>query len=115
MILVRGNHDRHAGDPPDGWNLKCVDAPTQSGRLTLTHHPLFDEALPSLAGHLHPKFRMRTRSEDLKCPCFLIRQQTLVLPAFGHFIDHGTIKPEPGDQIFLVAAHEVIPVTPNHA
>lgn len=108
MTLVRGNHDRHAGDPSDEWNLRCVDSPARSGALTLTHYPLFDDACPSLAGHLHPKFRMRTRAEDLKLPCFLVRRKTLVLPAFGHFIDHGTIKPDRGDDIYVIATNEVI-------
>jgi DNA ligase-associated metallophosphoesterase len=108
MTLVRGNHDRHAGDPPSEWNLRCVDAPAQSGRITLTHHPLFDDASPCLAGHLHPKFKMRTRAEELKLPCFLMRRQTLVLPAFGQFIDHGVIKPEPNDDIYVIASDEVI-------
>ena len=27
IMLVRGNHDRHAGDPPDDLRINCVNAP----------------------------------------------------------------------------------------
>jgi DNA ligase-associated metallophosphoesterase len=110
VTLIRGNHDRHAGDPSLEWRLTCVDAPTRLGNFTLAHYPPFDNASPALAGHLHPKFRLRSGAEDLKLPCFLIRRQTLVLPAFGQFIDHGFILPEPADHIYVVAGREVIPI-----
>lgn len=112
MTLVRGNHDRRAGDPPDEWNFQCVDAPTQFGPLQLTHHPLFDCQSFNLAGHLHPKWRGRSRAEDLKLPCFLLRRQTLVLPAFGRFIDHDVIVPKVDDEIYVVAGGEVICTQP---
>ena len=108
MLLVRGNHDFHAGDPPSEWQLQCVDAPSLSGELILTHYPLFDAQSFNLAGHLHPKFRMRSRAEDLKLPCFLMRRQTLVLPAYGQFIDHGTIVPDVEDDIYVVAEGVVL-------
>ncbi|HET6423591.1 MAG TPA: ligase-associated DNA damage response endonuclease PdeM, partial [Planctomycetaceae bacterium] len=103
MTLVRGNHDQHAGDPPTDWQFDCVNAPMPCGPLTLTHHPLFDERTFNLAGHLHPKWRGRSRAEDLKLPCFLLRRRSLVLPAFGHFIDHGVIAPQASDHIYVVA------------
>ena len=28
IYLVRGNHDRHAGDPPADWQMEMVDGPT---------------------------------------------------------------------------------------
>ena len=27
VVLVRGNHDARAGDPPADWNVRCVDEP----------------------------------------------------------------------------------------
>src|SRR5690242_10324517 len=27
MVLVRGNHDRHAGDPPESLGIRCIDPP----------------------------------------------------------------------------------------
>lgn len=103
MTLVRGNHDQQAGDPPANWELGCVDEPVESSPFTLTHHPLFDGHTFNLAGHLHPKWRARSRADVLQLPCFLLRQRSLVLPAFGRFIDHGVIAPQAADQIVVVA------------
>ena len=88
--------------------MQCVDAPTIVGGMTLTHHPLFDGQSFNLAGHLHPKWRGVSRAEDLKLPCFLLRQNSLVLPAFGGFIDHGVIDLHGTDRIYVVADGEVI-------
>ncbi len=111
MTLVRGNHDLQTGDPPPDWKMHCVSAPAQSGPFVLTHYPLFDGRTLNLAGHLHPKWRARSRADDLKLPCFLLRQQSLVLPAFGRFIDHGVIKPQIADLIFAVAEDAIMPCT----
>lgn len=108
IVLIRGNHDQHAGDPPSEWQLRCVDAPHAAGDLLQSHVPLFDNVRPNLAGHLHPKYRLRSRAEDLKFPCFLLRRQTLVLPAFGRFIDHGLIVPHVADDIYIVVEGEII-------
>ncbi|MEM8535353.1 MAG: metallophosphoesterase, partial [Chloroflexota bacterium] len=37
MLLVRGNHDQHAGDPPDEWGITCVDAPVLLSPFSLLH------------------------------------------------------------------------------
>ena len=37
--LVRGNHDRHAGDPPTDLRINCVDAPAFLPPFVLRHQP----------------------------------------------------------------------------
>jgi DNA ligase-associated metallophosphoesterase len=108
--LIRGNHDRRAGDPPSGWNVECLDEPSARGNLQLRHRPRFEDAKPTLAGHLHPKFRMIQGPDHLRLPCFLMRRKTLVLPAFGDFIDHAVIARQPNDSVFVVAGSEVIQI-----
>lgn len=110
MTLIRGNHDRGTGDPPPDWELICLDAPVQWRSLALTHDPLCDGKTWNVAGHLHPKWRWRSRAETIKLPCFLLRQRSLVLPAFGRFIDHGVISQQPSDVIYVVAEGAVVSV-----
>jgi Predicted ICC-like phosphoesterases len=38
LTLVRGNHDRKAGDPPE-WNIACVEAGASLGPFVLNHEP----------------------------------------------------------------------------
>ena len=54
VLLVRGNHDRHAGDPPAAWNIETVDAPHLEAPFVLRHHPEPSPEGYTLAGHLHP-------------------------------------------------------------
>ena len=39
LVLVRGNHDDRAGDPPAEFGFEVVDEPLRVGALALCHHP----------------------------------------------------------------------------
>src|SRR5215218_206047 len=54
ILLVRGNHDRHAGDPPDDLRINCVDAPAFVPPFVLRHEPSSSAEGYTLAGHVHP-------------------------------------------------------------
>jgi DNA ligase-associated metallophosphoesterase len=104
LTLVRGNHDRHAGDPPPEWRVDCVDAPWQVlPGLALSHHP---DPLPDayvLAGHVHPAAWLGGRAHQrLRLPCFHFGQAVGVLPAFGPFTGGHCLDRAPGDRIFVV-------------
>lgn len=107
--LVVGNHDRHAGPPPASWQMEPVAEPYSLAPFQLCHHPPTGELVgaPTLAGHLHPKFRLQTTSDRWTAPGFLLRRDVLILPAFGSFVDHLTMKPEPADRAFVIAEDEV--------
>lgn len=114
MVLVRGNHDLAAGDPPLDWQLRCVADPGVLGPFALNHIPPATEtpaAAPTLAGHLHPVVRLSGPARDsLRLPCFLLRPHVLVLPAFSHFVDGKVLPIEPGDRVFAVADQRVLEV-----
>ena len=54
ILLVRGNHDRHAGDPPDDLRINSLNAPAFVPPFVLRHEPSASAAGYTLAGHLHP-------------------------------------------------------------
>src|SRR5204862_5480168 len=54
LQLVRGNHDRRAGDPPSEVGIDCVDGPVLDGPFALAHHPRVVAERYVLAGHVHP-------------------------------------------------------------
>jgi DNA ligase-associated metallophosphoesterase len=39
ILLVRGNHDRHSGDPPEDLRINCVNAPAFVPPFILRHEP----------------------------------------------------------------------------
>ncbi len=109
LILVRGNHDAHAGDPPVGWNINCINEGEALGPFCLAHHPEPDLRGYVLSGHVHPAVRLQGRANDsLRLPCFWFGAYVCVLPAFGEFTGTYTVQPKSGDRVFVVADAQVI-------
>ena len=112
-VLVRGNHDSHAGDPPADLDFRVVDEPYVFGGLALRHHPHGGPAQRGgpyvLAGHLHPSYQLRGRAhERARLPCFVFTANAGVLPAFGAFTGTWTVAPAPGQRIYVVAHDQVL-------
>jgi uncharacterized protein len=110
--LVRGNHDRHAGDPPNDLQINCVNAPAFVPPFIFRHEPMDTEGAYGLAGHVHPGLTLVGRGLQRETlPCFLIGKRSAIIPAFGSFTGFGAVQPEPEDRAFVVAADEVLEVT----
>jgi DNA ligase-associated metallophosphoesterase len=107
LTLVRGNHDRHAGDPPDDWAIETVAGPLRLDGLALAHHP---ELLPGayvIAGHIHPAARLGNGVDSLRLPCFHFGPAVGVLPAFGEFTGMHVVRPAAGDRVFVIGGDSV--------
>lgn len=116
MILVRGNHDNHAGDPPSELNITCVDGPLMVGPFACQHHPTAHESHYVLAGHLHPHVNLRGRGrESLRLPCFVFCERGAILPAFTSFTGTGAYTPAEGDRVFAIVEDEVVQATLQRA
>ena len=112
MRLVRGNHDRRAGDPPGEVGIACVDGPVIDPPFALAHHPIEVESSYVLAGHIHPCATLvGTARQRERLPCFWFGARIGVLPAFGEFTGCASIQPAAGDAVWAVAEDCVIPIT----
>jgi DNA ligase-associated metallophosphoesterase len=104
LLLVRGNHDDRAGDPPPSLGFTVVDEPFADGGLALCHHPVPRAGAYVLAGHLHPCVSLGGRAHDrLRLPCFHFGAHVGVLQAFGSFTGMHPVGIVPGDRAFVVA------------
>jgi DNA ligase-associated metallophosphoesterase len=110
LTLVRGNHDARAGDPPESFGIRCIDAGSAFGPFVLNHEPGAVRGGYALAGHIHPAVRLRGEGDSLRLPCFWFGARYGVLPAFGAFTGTAEVRPRAGDQVFVIADEEVIPV-----
>lgn len=118
-VLVRGNHDDRAGDPPAALGIIVVDEPYRLEGLEGWHHP--PESRPNaepaapgayrLAGHVHPVTVVRGRGRDkVRLCCFDMGEEVGVLPAFGAFTGGWEVMPEPGRRRYVIAGEAVFPV-----
>jgi DNA ligase-associated metallophosphoesterase len=109
IYLIRGNHDRHAGDPPKEWNIQVVDGPTSGPVFVLNHEPITPEQGYALSGHVHPAVQLTGHGrQSLTLPCFWFSERCGVLPAFGSFTGTAAIQPRHSDQLFLLTDNKVI-------
>jgi DNA ligase-associated metallophosphoesterase len=107
LMLVRGNHDLHAGDPAAALGMALVDEPHAIGPFAFCHHPGVDAPGYGLAGHVHPVYVLATRFDALRLPCFVVGEQGLILPSFGAFTGGHAVKPGPGDHIYVTSGDAV--------
>lgn len=111
IVLVEGNHDRHAGALPGSLGVELVQEPWRIGPWALCHYPQRVDDAYTLAGHVHPVYRVSTRSDSVRVPCFRFGMHGGVLPAFGSFTggarEDGWVT---GEKVFLVAQERVFEV-----
>jgi DNA ligase-associated metallophosphoesterase len=107
LTLVRGNHDRHAGDPAARLGIALVDEPHTVGPFSFCHHP--DLAAPGyvLAGHVHPVYLLATRFDALRLPCFVAGPRAMILPSFGAFTGGFAVTPGPQDSIYVSSGEAI--------
>ncbi|WP_018986061.1 ligase-associated DNA damage response endonuclease PdeM [Methylophilus methylotrophus] len=111
-ILVRGNHDKHAGDPPVNLNIKTVDEPYLIGNFALQHMPTPHPTHHVLAGHIHPAFRLQGKGRQrLVLPCFHHQNNMTLLPSFGDFTGGCVIEHTPGSFIYVTNGEYIWPIT----
>ena len=112
LMLVRGNHDRRAGDPPLELGISCVSSPHYETPFVFAHHPAYSSDGYVLAGHLHPGVRLSGPGrQHARLACFWLGPTVGVLPAFGDFTGLADVEPEEGDRVFVVVEQQVTEVS----
>jgi DNA ligase-associated metallophosphoesterase len=111
LILVEGNHDRSAGGAPEALGVETVLEPFLYGPWALCHYPAKVAGAYSLAGHEHPVYRVATRSDSVRLPCFRFSDTAGVLPAFGAFTGGFEVNDSVRrERVFVVAGERVMEV-----
>lgn len=111
LTLIRGNHDKRAGDPPADLRIEVVAELLLMGPFALQHEP---DAHPShhvLAGHVHPVYRLRGKGrQSLRLACFQIGSRISLLPAFGAFTGGYLVEKSDDRRVFVIGDQDVWPV-----
>jgi DNA ligase-associated metallophosphoesterase len=112
VILVRGNHDKRAGDPPAELNFSCVDAPYDLKPFSFAHHPTTSADGYVIAGHVHPGVRLYGPGRQReRLPCFVFAASYAILPAFGDFTGLGDVEPDEFTRLYAIAEDQVVLVS----
>jgi DNA ligase-associated metallophosphoesterase len=108
VMLVRGNHDARAGDPPAAWNVGCVDEPFALPPFLACHRITQPASGYALCGHVHPGVRVQGSGEQsARLPCFVLGARRAILPAFGRFTGLADVLPAPRERIVVIAGREL--------
>jgi DNA ligase-associated metallophosphoesterase len=108
VMLVRGNHDARAGDPPTAWNVGCVDEPFALPPFLACHRITQPATGYALCGHVHPGVRVHGSGEQsARLPCFVLGARRAILPAFGRFTGLADVLPAPRERIVVIAGREL--------
>jgi DNA ligase-associated metallophosphoesterase len=110
ILLVRGNHDTSAGDPPADWCVNCLDEPVLEPPFAWRHTPEATAGHYTLAGHVHPAARIGRGKLAETLPCFYFGRHVGLLPAFGAFTGTALVHPQPGDRLYVIADDSVLPL-----
>ncbi|MEZ5393806.1 MAG: metallophosphoesterase [Bryobacterales bacterium] len=109
LWLVRGNHDRAAGDPPEEWNFRIVDEPHALGPFALRHRPgAHERAVHSLRTYPSETSRARLWGRIDQGAVFPIEQRVAHTPHLQQLRRRGLISRKTGERYFVVAADEVL-------
>ncbi len=108
MILVMGNHDIMHQETYHQLGLECVST-LQAGPFMMTHEPPAQDDQTYIAGHLHPSCRIRGRArQTVTLPCFRVRNNSIIMPAFGSFTGSHTLPDTPCDRFYMITSGSVI-------
>ena len=103
ITIIRGNHDKRAGDPPPQLGITVIPEPLLLGPFALQHEPDPHATHHVLAGHIHPTYRLFGRGRQrLRLPCFYVMHDISVLPAFGAFTGGMNIARREGSRVYVV-------------
>ncbi len=110
LQLIVGNHDVISPLRYEALGIELYNA-LETGPFTLTHHPEAAAGRFNIAGHIHPAVRLGGKGrQTLRLPCFHLKANQLILPAFGEFTGTHALDPEPGDQFFALTGDAVVPL-----
>lgn len=113
-ILIRGNHDLRAGDPPPDLNFTVENEPYLMDDFALQHIPKPHLTHHVIAGHVHPVFRLMGKGrQKVTLPCLYHTPEITLLPSFGEFTGGFIVESKINSKLILLDGKYVWPINKN--
>jgi DNA ligase-associated metallophosphoesterase len=107
LILISGNHDHDNSAISSINKLKVFDQ-LICGPFSLTHYPSNNNRNINLCGHIHPSFYLNLPSKKkVKVPCFVIKEDRIIFPAFGAFTGTHQVYKDHDSEIFAIGRNRI--------
>ncbi|MES2661384.1 MAG: ligase-associated DNA damage response endonuclease PdeM [Verrucomicrobiota bacterium] len=108
LTLVVGNHDVRIA--PMNLPFSAVPHLDPEENIRIIHDPAdIGAGKFHISGHWHPVVKISDgRRPALRLKCFVCRNETLVLPAFGSFTGGTLVHPLPDDRLFVALRATVL-------
>ncbi|WP_346238113.1 ligase-associated DNA damage response endonuclease PdeM [Niabella insulamsoli] len=112
FLLVPGNHDRLLKIDYQQLGIITTNATHFLDPFTVIHEPQQRPGVFAISGHLHPGYLLAGRArQSIKLPCFVVRHDQLILPAFSAFTGLYTgYAAQDGDKYYLIGEHSIYSV-----
>lgn len=107
IILVEGNHDRRVQYPED-WGILLERRLDWDG-FSFRHEWDEKTRLFQMAGHYHPALSLGRGPDRVRVPCFWLRDNGIVLPAFTDLTGHYNVRLAPNESALLVTPEGIMP------
>lgn len=109
--LLLGNHDRRLLKSLAHLPMQTTIENIQLGSFLLSHEPCPDGDAVNICGHIHPCFRMGSKLDRLRLPCFYFdaAQNLMMLPSFGEFTGGYEVPMSKGSTAYVIAEDSVVP------
>jgi DNA ligase-associated metallophosphoesterase len=111
LSLTIGNHDKNIEELDNILNFKNIVDYIDYYDFRFTHEfkdDLIDSSKYMITGHLHPSVLIKDKLGSVRIPCFYMKSNHMVVPAFGSFTGKFTIKPKSNEKVFVIADNKVI-------
>ncbi|WP_264536332.1 ligase-associated DNA damage response endonuclease PdeM [Flavobacterium sp. N1736] len=113
IILVEGNHDIISKEYYADLNIE-IYTELEIDSFLLTHHPTEKEGFFNFCGHIHPAIKLKGLGRQfLSLPCFFLKPNQLIFPAFGEFTGNSYLIPSENDKVYAITKEGIIEVAIN--
>ena len=110
FTLIKGNHDILKDALYEQYSIRMIENSIVIDNLAFSHEPLdvLQEGMINIAGHIHPGCVIRSAGrQQLRLPCFYLKENIFLLPAFGQLTGLQILDPSDAD-IFAIFPDRVM-------
>jgi DNA ligase-associated metallophosphoesterase len=110
FTLIKGNHDILKKHFYEALHITVINKQLAIDNLIFSHEPLIEPPSDkiNIAGHVHPGCAVRGPARQyLRLPCFYLKSNTFLLPAFGHLTGLHILDQKDAT-VFAILPNEVV-------